>query len=158
MTMTVQDILGPGGLVARELPGFEQRDEQIEMALAAAKAMAEGKHLLVEAGTGVGKSFAYLVPAILQACGRGTTGATDQASSNVANNSSRRDSSIRAQGKSMRAKRALISNSRWHARLAGFRMTIDDCLNRLTTHYRPAIDTLLTHNLQTSEYVTRLAA
>jgi ATP-dependent DNA helicase DinG len=65
--LTVADILGPGGLVAQRLPGFEQRDEQLEMAHAVAKSMDERSHLLVEAGTGVGKSFAYLVPAILNA-------------------------------------------------------------------------------------------
>src|SRR5262249_53365741 len=65
--MSVEKILGPGGLVARRLPGHESRPEQVEMAAAVAAAIAERRHLLVEAGTGVGKSFAYLVPAILAA-------------------------------------------------------------------------------------------
>ena len=67
MNLTVEDILSPGGLVADRLVGFEQRDEQLRMAHAVAEAFAEGQHLLAEAGTGVGKSFAYLVPAILEA-------------------------------------------------------------------------------------------
>ncbi|OWK43808.1 ATP-dependent DNA helicase [Fimbriiglobus ruber] len=58
-------VLGPGGLVAKRLPGFESRPQQVEMATAVADALARDRKLLVEAGTGVGKSFAYLVPAAL---------------------------------------------------------------------------------------------
>lgn len=65
--LTVADILGPGGSIARRLPNYEARRQQIEMAEAVAAAIAAGEHLVVEAGTGVGKSFAYLVPAILAA-------------------------------------------------------------------------------------------
>ena len=61
-------ILGPGGAIARRLgERFEARPEQLMMARAVAKAIDDGGHLMVEAGTGVGKSFAYLVPAILAA-------------------------------------------------------------------------------------------
>ena len=61
-------ILGPGGAIARRLGDrFEARPEQMMMARAVSKAIDEGGHLMVEAGTGVGKSFAYLVPAILAA-------------------------------------------------------------------------------------------
>ena len=67
MSLTVDDILGPGGLVAKHLDGYERRDEQLDMARAAAGAFENNEHLLVEAGTGVGKSFAYLVPAVLSA-------------------------------------------------------------------------------------------
>lgn len=67
MTLHVDDILGPGGLVARRLAAYEHRPEQLEMARAVEQAFADREHLLVEAGTGVGKSFAYLVPAILRA-------------------------------------------------------------------------------------------
>ena len=67
MPLTVDDILGPGGLIAGHLPGYEYRPEQCEMARAVADAMAAGDHILAEAGTGVGKSFAYLVPVILRA-------------------------------------------------------------------------------------------
>ena len=69
MTLTVGDILAPGGLIAGELGGYEHRGEQMAMAEAVAAAFDAREHLLVEAGTGVGKSFAYLVPAILQAVG-----------------------------------------------------------------------------------------
>src|SRR5947208_9028057 len=63
--MTSRDVLGPGGLVAGQLPDFEPRPQQLGMAEAVEDAIAKGKKLLVEAGTGVGKSFAYLVPAAL---------------------------------------------------------------------------------------------
>jgi ATP-dependent DNA helicase DinG len=59
------DILGPQGRIAARLPNYEQRSQQLEMAQAVAKAIEARRHLIVEAGTGVGKSFAYLVPAIL---------------------------------------------------------------------------------------------
>ncbi len=57
-------ILGPGGAVARRLPSYELRDQQLQMAEAVAGAIERPGHLIVEAGTGVGKSFAYLVPSI----------------------------------------------------------------------------------------------
>ncbi len=68
-TMNVADVLGPGGLVSRRLPNYEHRPEQLSMAERVEECIAAGRHLLVEAGTGVGKSFAYLVPAILRAAG-----------------------------------------------------------------------------------------
>ncbi len=64
--MEIASVLGPDGAVARRLAGYEIRPEQLEMAAAAERAFAEGHHLLVEAGTGVGKSFAYLLPLIGQ--------------------------------------------------------------------------------------------
>ena len=63
------DILGPGGRIAARLPNYEHRGEQLAMADAVDRAMCQKHHLVVEAGTGVGKSFAYLVPAILAAAG-----------------------------------------------------------------------------------------
>jgi ATP-dependent DNA helicase DinG len=61
------EILGPGGRIAARLPKYEHRDEQLAMADAVDRAIRERHHLVVEAGTGVGKSFAYLVPSILAA-------------------------------------------------------------------------------------------
>ncbi len=63
--LSIADVLANDGLVARRLAGWEHRPQQLEMAEQVARAMADRKHLVVEAGTGVGKSFAYLVPAIL---------------------------------------------------------------------------------------------
>ena len=70
MTLTVDDILGPGGLIAEHLPGYESRAEQLEMARAVDAAFTDHEHLFAEAGTGVGKSFAYLVPAVLRVADR----------------------------------------------------------------------------------------
>src|SRR5438067_7073503 len=65
MTSTLTDILGPDGAIARRMgERYEHRPQQVEMAAAVGGAFANGHHLLVEAGTGVGKSFAYLLPAI----------------------------------------------------------------------------------------------
>ena len=60
-----QEILGQDGLIAKRLPNYEERRQQLEMADAVAEAIRAKQHLIVEAGTGVGKSFGYLVPAIL---------------------------------------------------------------------------------------------
>ena len=60
----IVQFLAPGGPIAGKLPGFEERPQQLEMSRAVQEAIREGHHLLVEAGTGVGKSFAYLVPAV----------------------------------------------------------------------------------------------
>ncbi len=73
MTTDVLSILGKDGKVARRLDHYEERPEQLEMAEAVVRAMEEKHHLLVEAGTGVGKSFAYLVPAILETCKQNET-------------------------------------------------------------------------------------
>jgi ATP-dependent DNA helicase DinG len=62
--MSIADVLGPHGAIARRLPQFESRPQQLAMAEAVGDAIAERRHLMVEAGTGVGKSFAYLVPAL----------------------------------------------------------------------------------------------
>ncbi len=63
----IEDVLGSGGSIARRLKNYESRSQQIEMAKAVESAIATSQHLVVEAGTGTGKSFAYLVPAILAA-------------------------------------------------------------------------------------------
>lgn len=65
--LTPHEVLGPGKLIASRLEHYEHRNSQLAMADAVAQAIADEKHLVVEAGTGVGKSFAYLVPAILAA-------------------------------------------------------------------------------------------
>jgi ATP-dependent DNA helicase DinG len=61
----IEELLGPHGPLAAELPGFEHRAPQVEMAVAVADAFREGGQLLVEAGTGTGKTLAYLIPAVL---------------------------------------------------------------------------------------------
>jgi ATP-dependent DNA helicase DinG len=64
-SLTIDRVLGPGGLLSKQLSGYEARPQQLEMARAVAAALAQREHLIVEAGTGVGKSLAYLAPAIL---------------------------------------------------------------------------------------------
>ncbi|MHC5062498.1 MAG: ATP-dependent DNA helicase [Planctomycetota bacterium] len=64
----VRSFLDVNGRIAARLPQYEARPEQLELGLAIESAIREGRHLLAEAGTGIGKSFAYLVPAVLEAC------------------------------------------------------------------------------------------
>jgi ATP-dependent DNA helicase DinG len=66
LVQQVVEIFSPKGILSRS-KNFEFRPQQQEMAVAVAQALANGEHLAVEAGTGVGKSLAYLVPAILHA-------------------------------------------------------------------------------------------
>ncbi|MCE2462659.1 MAG: DEAD/DEAH box helicase family protein [Dehalococcoidia bacterium] len=61
----MEAFLGPDGLFSRAFPGFEHRPEQVEMLRAVAGAINNDEHLIVEGGTGVGKSMAYLLPLVL---------------------------------------------------------------------------------------------
>src|SRR5215472_7267882 len=60
----VEEIFSPQGILSRS-KNFEFRPQQQQMAMAVARALENREHLAVEAGTGVGKSLAYLIPAIL---------------------------------------------------------------------------------------------
>src|SRR5215475_2619701 len=60
----MEEIFGPNGLIARNHPDYEYRPGQLAMAQAVAEALDQRRHLLVEAGTGIGKTLAYLIPAI----------------------------------------------------------------------------------------------
>src|SRR5581483_1206448 len=64
-------MLAPGGPLATALPDYEHREAQQQMLLAVAQVMQRGGRLVVEAGTGTGKSLAYLLPAIARALSRG---------------------------------------------------------------------------------------
>ena len=65
LSAEVSDTFGPDGALAGSLPAFEARESQREMAVSVAEAFEAGGVLLAEAGTGTGKTLAYLVPAIL---------------------------------------------------------------------------------------------
>jgi len=58
----MEEVFGTQGLIARFHPEYEFRPGQMAMAEAVANAFATRRHLLVEAGTGTGKTLAYLVP------------------------------------------------------------------------------------------------
>jgi ATP-dependent DNA helicase DinG len=60
---SIAGMIKPGGNLSRSFPGFEYRPQQVEMLRAVAQAFNQGEHLLVEAGTGTGKSIGYLLPA-----------------------------------------------------------------------------------------------
>src|SRR5919198_2730387 len=67
----MEDIFGPEGLITKAHPEYEHRPGQIEMAEAVVRAFEGKHHLIVEAGTGTGKTLAYLVPAVAAAVGSG---------------------------------------------------------------------------------------
>ena len=63
--MNYQEVFGAEGPLARAIPGYAYRSEQAVMAAAVGRALRQSEPLIVEAGTGIGKTFAYLVPALL---------------------------------------------------------------------------------------------
>lgn len=67
----MEEIFGPDGLIARAHPDYEYRAGQVQMAEAVLHAFEKKRHLIVEAGTGTGKTLAYLVPAIAAAISSG---------------------------------------------------------------------------------------
>jgi ATP-dependent DNA helicase DinG len=62
--ITVEGIFGPGGLLEKRHPGYEFRPSQLAMAQIATDAFEKHQHAVIEAGTGTGKTLAYLIPAI----------------------------------------------------------------------------------------------
>src|SRR5260370_28402558 len=60
----VERDLGEGGVLSQALPGYEERAAQIEMARRVAAALDNSEHAVIEAGTGTGKSLAYLLPIV----------------------------------------------------------------------------------------------
>jgi ATP-dependent DNA helicase DinG len=61
---SLASLIEEGSVFSQRFPGYEYRPQQVEMLKAVASAFNEGQHLMVEAGTGIGKSIAYLLPAI----------------------------------------------------------------------------------------------
>ncbi|MEY3884801.1 MAG: hypothetical protein RIS87_576 [Pseudomonadota bacterium] len=64
-TLTIRQVFEKGGILAEQIEGYSARTQQLEMALAIADAIENNTQLVAEAGTGTGKTFAYLVPALL---------------------------------------------------------------------------------------------
>jgi ATP-dependent DNA helicase DinG len=62
--VTIEDIFGAGGLLEKSHPGYEFRSSQLEMAKMVDEAFQKRQHAIIEAGTGTGKTLAYLIPAI----------------------------------------------------------------------------------------------
>lgn len=67
----IRRLLSPNGPIAKHLPGYEVREGQLQLAEAVARAFVEGGIACLEGGVGIGKSFAYLVPALLWAARMG---------------------------------------------------------------------------------------
>lgn len=69
----ISTLLGPDGPLAQSIPNYEQRAEQVQMAFTVAEAFDTERVATIEAGTGTGKSLAYLIPALLWALDHGET-------------------------------------------------------------------------------------
>src|SRR5947207_3968639 len=61
----MQDFFGPGGVLEQRLGDYEYRPSQVRMAEAVRRALEEQSHAIIAAGTGTGKTIAYLLPALL---------------------------------------------------------------------------------------------
>src|ERR1700742_930315 len=77
------EVFGPEGLIAGAHPEYEYRPGQVEMARAVMRAFEEKRHLIVEAGTGTGKTLAYLVPAVAAAPGGNGRGVISTGTKNI---------------------------------------------------------------------------
>jgi ATP-dependent DNA helicase DinG len=64
VTLALEETFGDGGVLSRSIPGYRLRKQQVEMAHAVLGAIEQSSILIAEAGTGTGKTFAYLVPAL----------------------------------------------------------------------------------------------
>jgi ATP-dependent DNA helicase DinG len=64
VTLALEETFGDGGVLSRSIPGYRLRKQQLEMAHAVLGAIEQSSILIAEAGTGTGKTFAYLVPAL----------------------------------------------------------------------------------------------
>src|SRR5690242_10114060 len=64
-SLSLYDFFGRDGLLSRSHPNYEYRPGQFEMARAVESALSDREHLIVEAGTGTGKTLAYLIPSLL---------------------------------------------------------------------------------------------
>ena len=62
-TELISGMLEPGGVFEKQFPGYEHRPQQVNMIKAVSEAFNQGQHLMIEAGTGIGKSIGYLLPA-----------------------------------------------------------------------------------------------
>ena len=62
--ITIEGVFGPGGVLEKRHPGYEFRPSQLAMAKLAEEAFEKRQHTVIEAGTGTGKTLAYLIPAI----------------------------------------------------------------------------------------------
>jgi ATP-dependent DNA helicase DinG len=109
VTLSVRSILGDGGQIAQRLPTYESRPQQLEMALAVDRAIRSQSHLIVEAGTGVGKSFAYLVPALVAIAESQSRGGGSQDRKALSNSRSDNDSDDGAAEKNSKRRRIVIS-------------------------------------------------
>ena len=63
--LSVEDVLGADGIIQQHIPGFQPRASQLAMAKLIEQSISEEQNRVIEASTGIGKSFAYLVPAFL---------------------------------------------------------------------------------------------
>lgn len=61
----IEDFFGPGGILEQRLEDYEHRPSQVRMAHAVHRALEEQNHVIIEAGTGTGKTLAYLLPALI---------------------------------------------------------------------------------------------
>ena len=89
---TLREFFSPGGVLAQSSLTYEHRPGQFEMAKAVERALEEKRHLIVEAGTGTGKTLAYLLPALRMARDRASASSSAPAPRTCRNSSSSKTS------------------------------------------------------------------
>jgi len=155
----IEKLLGPQSPLARALPTYEHRHEQIEMARRVSEAFSHGKHLLAEAGTGVGKSIAYLVPAILFARRNGRPVVISTHTKNLQAQLFNKDIPLLRQSLGLEFKAALLKGRTNYLCLRKFMYTLQESAHELEDEERAALLPVLTWSAQTADGdVAELAA
>jgi len=155
----IETMLGPQGPLARALPAYEHRREQIEMARRVAEAFSQGNHLLAEAGTGVGKSIAYLVPAILFARRNGRPVVVSTHTKNLQAQLFNKDLPLLRKALGLEFKAALLKGRPNYLCLRKFMYTLQESAHELEDEERAALLPVITWSAQTADGdVAELAA
>lgn len=152
-------LLGPDGPLARSMAAYEHRREQLEMATQVAKAFNAGRHLLAEAGTGVGKSIAYLVPAILFARRNGRPVVVSTHTKNLQSQLFHKDIPMLRKALPVEFTAALLKGRPNYLCLRKLTYTLQEAAHELEDDERAALLPVMTWSAQTADGdVAELAA
>ena len=145
----VAQLLGPAGPLAKALTGYEERGEQIELARSVAAALSEGRHLVAEAGTGVGKSLAYLAPSLLFAQRAGRPVMISTHTKNLQSQLFHKDLPLLKQATGWDFKTALLKGRPNYLCIRKLLYTLQDAAHELEDDERAALLPVVTWSVQT---------
>jgi len=147
----VAEVLGPGGPLSKSLKSYEDRPEQLELAGRIAEAFTEGRHILAEAGTGVGKSLAYLVPAVLFAKRAGRPVVISTHTKNLQSQLFHKDLPLLKKSLGVEFEAALLKGRPNYLCLRKFTYTLQEAAHELEDEERGALLPVIRWAAQTSD-------